>query len=326
MKIIITGATGSLGGAMVRYFSRKGYTVIAYGHAQTPPNALKKYAEYHFADITKPFEFPDADVVIHTAALSDDKATDKQLYTPNVIGTQNVLNAAKNCKTFIHVSSSSVYIPSKHPLKEEDAGSTKDMKLSAYGNSKFLAEDIVRKFAKNESVFILRPRNLYGVGDKMIFPRMLKLVKNETIHAPGSLPAVASMTHYDNFGHAAELCFLSEKKSIQTYNVADADALPLLQVIVLLTDMLYGKALPVKSMPVSILKILAFFRIGGVTPLLVRAITNDMILDCSKIKSELNYTPTMTYEKSLPEIQAWVKNIGGVDRLKAAEKILAWTL
>ena len=69
MKIIITGATGSLGAALTIYFSEQGHEIIATGKSDCPPEKLLAVAKYLQNDITKPFTLPDADICIHTAAI-----------------------------------------------------------------------------------------------------------------------------------------------------------------------------------------------------------------------------------------------------------------
>lgn len=326
MKILITGATGSLGACLTRYFSRKGHKIIATGQMKTPPENLLKYADYRQADITKPLNFPDVDVCIHTAALSDDKASEKELYTPNVIGTENIANATTSCKKFIHISSSSVYLPHPTPITEEMAGKQNNAELSNYGKSKLLAEEKLIETYRQESCFILRPRAFYGEGDKMIFPRLLKLVQNEVLRLPGSLEINVSMTHYENIAGAVELCINSDKKGLHIYNVGDEKPYRLIEVMRKLTKTFYGKTLPEKKIPIALLKVMSIFKIGGITKLLIRAFTQDMVLDISKIKKELNYKELKNLDNSLEAISNWVKYIGGPEVLSKGEKYLAWEI
>ncbi len=324
MRIIITGATGSLGGYLTRYFFLKGNDVIAFGRDKNPPAALLKYATYFQADITKPFLFPEADVCIHTAALSDDKAKPDELYKPNVIGTKNVAEASTFCKKFIHVSSSSVYLPADKPIIEEMAGRQNDKLLSDYGKSKLLSEEILIKTSTHESCFILRPRAFYGAGDRVILPRLLKLVKNNVFSRPGKMQIAVSLTHYENIASAIQLCIDSEKTGIQIYNVADDQQYILVEVIRKIIKEIYGKQLPEKEIKIAFLKLLAYFKIGGITPLLVRTFTNDMVLDISKIKKELNYSSITNLDSQLKEIGDWVRSIGGAEAIKTGNKKLAW--
>ena len=324
MKIIITGATGAFGGAMVRYFAKQGHEIIAVGRIAAPPKELLELATYLQVDITKPFYFPEADICIHGAALSDDKATAKELYAPNVLGTKNTVIAARHCKTFIYISSSSVYLPEKDVITEEMAGKQNNKVLSPYGASKLLSEEMLKKSFKGERCFILRPRAFYGPGDSQILPRMMKLVKKEIFQRPGKLEIQLSMTHYDNIAKAIECCIASDLTGIRTYNVADDEEYTMITTLRTLFKTIYGKSLKEREINIAILKIVAFFRIGGMTPLLVRALTQNMVLDISKIKGELGYKSIITFNESLPAINEWVKNIGGPEVLRNADRSIIW--
>jgi nucleoside-diphosphate-sugar epimerase len=283
-----------------------------------------KYASYLQADITKPYQLPDADLCIHTAALSDDKATLKDLLVANENGTKNTLVAAQKCKMFIHISSSSVYLPSNKLLTEEMAGKQNNHQLSDYGLSKLKAEEILFKTTSHQTCFVLRPRALYGPGDKVILPRLLKLVKNEKLQCPGKLEINISMTHYDNLINAIECCMDSTQKGIHVYNVSDDKTYLFIDVIRKITKSLYDKSLPEIQIPVAVLKFMSWFKLNGITKLLVRGFTQDMVLDISKIKRELNYRPVTDLDKSLPELKTWVSSIGGNKVIKKGDKALAW--
>lgn len=324
MNVIITGATGSLGRALVQHFAAKGDHVYAYGRWKNPPEPLAAIAHYFSADITQPLSFPEAEVCIHAAALSDDKGEEQQFLDANVNGTLNVMRAAKQCRVFIYISSSSVYMPAPFPLREEEAGRDGMEDLSAYGRSKLLSENALKEQFNGTSCFILRPRALYGPGDIKILPRMLKLVKNETIFRPGPMQIRVSMTHYRNLMAAIDCCIANEATGVRTYNVSDEQTYILADVVRKLMAAIYGKPLAEKQRPVWLLKALAKFHIGGITPLLVRSLTNDMVLDISRMKKEMQYRAVTDFDQSLPELTAWVKSAGGPEVLREAEKTLAW--
>ncbi len=324
MKLIITGSTGSAGAYLTRYFAEKGHEIIATGQIKTPPANLLKYATYIQSDITNNYELPSADACIHTAAYSDDKTRLSNLLPVNEGGTLNTLKAAKKCDKFIHISSSSVYLPNGTPLAEDMAGKQNNNRLSPYGLSKLLAEKVLIDNFKNEACFILRPRAHYGVGDKVILPRLLKLVKNEKLVCPGKMNIKISLTHYKNLAHAVECCLNSDKKGVHIYNVCDDKTYIMIDFIKKLTSSLFQKKLPTKHIPVLALKLLALFRINGITPLLVRSFTRDMVLDINKIKNELGYAPKAIFETELMEMVQWVYKIGGPYALNSERKELAW--
>ena len=324
MKIIITGATGAFGAAMVRYFSKKGHEVIGVGRTPNPPKELLNLATYLQHDICKPYDLPAADLCIHGAALSNDKATDKELFKPNVIGTKNTVEAAKRCKKFILISSSSVYLPDPLPLTEDMAGRQNNRMLSPYGKSKLASEEMLKKTFIGETCFILRPRAFYGPGDTQIMPRMMKLEKNGVFKKPGALEIHLSMTHYENMGRAIECCMSSDLKGIRTYNIADAEVYTMVDTLRALFKTIYKRELPEKNVNIGLLKFLAFFRIAGFTPLLVRAITQNMVLDISKIENELEYKSITSLNGSLSDIGQWVEHIGGPEELRKGERKHIW--
>jgi nucleoside-diphosphate-sugar epimerase len=324
MKIIITGATGSLGAYLTRYYSLNGHEVVACGRDLKAPDNLLKYASYLNIDITKPFSLPKADICIHTAALSDDKASPRELYQPNVMGTKYTAEASASCSTFIQISSSSVYLPNPELITEDMAGNQNNKLLSPYGKSKLLAEKILCETTKHHSCFILRPRAFYGVGDKVILPRILKLVKNGVFNRPGKMEISVSLTHYENIANAIDLCINSKKNGIHIYNVSDEEVYVFVDVIRKIINELYDDNIKEKEISIWLLKFLAIFKIGGITPLLVRSFTNDMVLNISKIKNELNYQGVADFNSKLPELGEWVRSIGGIEYLKTGNKKIAW--
>lgn len=324
MKLIITGATGSLGAFLTKHFFSQGHEIIAYGRSTTPPKNLLQYATYKCADITQKFKLEDADCCIHTAALSDDKATPKQLYLPNVIGTKNIADGTKTCKKFIHISSSSIYIPDNNPITEEMAGKQNNKLLSPYGKSKLLAEEMLYKTTQHEACFVLRPRAFYGAGDCVILPRILKLLNGTTFQRPGAMQVSVSMTHYRNIAKAIELCMLSEKKGINVYNVADDTKYILVDVIRKILHQLCEDTVQEKEIKIWVLKLLSVFKVGGITPLLVRSFTKNMVLDTQKIKKELAYESVCDFDSQLSELAQWVEKIGGIEAIKTGNKKFAW--
>lgn len=325
MKIIITGATGSLGAFFTRWFSRKGHHVFALGRTDSPPLQLLACSAYIRADITKLLVLPEADVCIHCAGVADDNAKSVDLYATNVEGTKNVVTAASHCKTVIHISSSSVYSPSVTPLTEDMKGEKSGNVLSRYGKSKLLAEEAVITHVKNDSCFILRPRAIYGTGDKVLLPRLLKLVRNNRLIKPGDMNVRLSLTHFVNLALAVEHCIYSGKSGVHTYNVADDEVYVLNEVVQKLLSTLYSHQLPEKKIPLWILQVMAAFNIGGATPLFLSTVSKNLVLDISKIKRELKYSPAMNLDLSLHEIYTWVTAIGGPDVLRKADPQLAWT-
>lgn len=330
MKIIITGATGFVGANLIRHFSNLGHQILALGRQPKPPTGLEEYAEYVVSDISKEVPSLEANICIHTAGLANDQASIQELTRVNCEGTQKVFEAV-DCEQFIHISSASVYDNLKSSHAENEF--VVEKMLSAYGKSKRLAELFLEKQRADKTITILRPRAIYGVGDRVLLPRILNLVKGNKIIVPGNLNIEVSLTHIENLIAAIECCMLERrKKDCQIYNVADPETYRLRTIIESLVTNAFGKSLPLVSLPVKPLKWLA----QGLSILDIPSkmsvqgidyVSKSCVLETSKIQSELGYgTPkdqlTNFYE-ALDDLTRWI-HVTGLEKVFRGEKDLPW--
>ncbi len=315
MKIAITGANGFVGGALCRYFYKKGHEIKAIGKRKEPNPNLLEIARYIQSDITSVIDLIDADVCIHAAALSSDTDTYKNLILSNVEGTLNVVEAAKNCRFFIHISSSSVYQFKDHPIREEEANIRSE--LSDYGETKLLAEDIVElDIPAHQKRLILRPRAIYGIGDRVLLPRLLSLIKGRFLFCPFKRNTQSSLTHIDNIGYAIEL-YLAQKdqNQLQIFNITDEKPYFLRNLAKECTSAIEKRQLIPITVPASLMKVLLFLKsktgsASNISKPVLRSMGNNSVLDISKIKRELNYRPSKNFQNSCAEIVGWVDSFG----------------
>lgn len=324
MKIIITGATGSLGAHLVRHYAAAGHEILAVGRTANPPVTLLKLAKWQQADITKTLSFPEADVIVHCAGLADDRANRQDLFAANVLGTENVCLAAKHIPLFIHISSSSVYSFSQDPISEDYISHSSEKNLSPYGWSKLLAEKTILEKSHSTKNVILRPRGIYGPGDKVLLPRLLGMVKNERFISPGKMNVLLSMTHFENLAHAIDCVLRSALQGNREYNIADAQPYVLFDVLKQLLDAIHKNNLPIKHLPLWALRPLALLRVGGLSPLFLNTITKNVTLDITRARTELNYQPIREFDSSVSELAAWVEKMGGPDIVRSGSAELAW--
>src|SRR5882757_3791027 len=150
--VLVTGGTGFLGAYILRELVEKGYAVRAIRRSNRqpfyiPPSILEK-VEWVPGDIMDPFGLEEVmdgiDAVIHAAALVSFASRDRhELFTTNIEGTANVVNAAIACgiRRFVHISSVAALGRKK---KEEKVTEEKKWESSknqtSYGISKFYGE------------------------------------------------------------------------------------------------------------------------------------------------------------------------------------------
>ena len=327
MKLLITGAIGFIGANLVRHFSKKGHTVFALGRSKNPPVELHKYAEYICADISRPIKNIDCDVIIHTAALADDRSDFAVLKKVNVGGIQHIYEATKSAKLFIHISSASVY-QSDGQIHLEDK-IIEPKKLSFYGQSKYLAEKfLLEQKTENKSIIIFRPRAVYGIGDRVLLPRILSLPKKGKVFFPGHKDVAASMTHISNLIYAIELAIEKNKKGISIYNITDGENYQLRQIIRGLINNNFRKEFKYINIPVWFIKAVLFFiKIVGLRSNLSKQaleyFTQANILEIKKIKEELGYGPITNFEKEKENLYNWINKIG-VEQIIKNPATLPW--
>lgn len=331
-RMLITGATGFVGANLVRHFAARGWELKANGRG-VPPMPLLDLAQYVEADIQKPLPPQQAEVVIHAAALASDTASTEALYQANVMGTRHVFEASRNCACFIYISSSSVYEHADHAHIETE--NVDHHKLSPYGLSKRSAEDwLLDQDWSASSLYILRPRAVYGPGDRVLLPRLLRLVRAGRIFAPGEMRVSSSLTHVDNLCGAVENAvahWLSGSNgSAQIFNVADAEPYEMRNVVQQLLSNIHGKKLPFKALPLrpmeTLANVLEQLKLARqFSPYALAAVSKNSVLDLQKITQTLGYVPRRNLRESLPELAAWVQRVG-VQRVKQADPGLPWDM
>lgn len=180
-KILITGASGFIGGALFRAFRDAGWSVNGIGRRSL------NWEQYISHDLSLPIpealqqQLGGTDVVLHAAARSSPWGTPRDFYDANVVATENVVQLSErlNVSKLIFLSSSSVYYRPEDQLGIRESTPQAAPPVNLYAASKQAGESIVRKSSR--AWCILRPRAVYGVGDSVLFPRILKAAQAERL-------------------------------------------------------------------------------------------------------------------------------------------------
>jgi dihydroflavonol-4-reductase len=171
--IAVTGASGLLGGNLVRMLLAKGYRVRALVHQDA--RALSGLdVETVPADLANPTSlkraFEGVDIVYHLASLITLRTDNwEEVSRVNVLGTRNVVEASLRCgvKRLVHVSSTHARRPEPfdQPL-DEDRPLILDPAAAPYDRSKALAEIEVQKgIERGLDAIIIIPSGILGPYD-----------------------------------------------------------------------------------------------------------------------------------------------------------------
>lgn len=317
MKILINGATGFVGSCFVRHFASQSYDVLASGRSAAPA-ALLNLARYQRADICRSMTPVQADAVVHVAALASDSASFAQLLAANVEGTKQLFYATSDCPVFIYISSSSVY-DNQTAEHREDELCDDYQRLSPYGRSKRLAEDwLLQQDWSRRTLIILRPRAVYGPGDRLLLPRLMRLVRGGRILRPGSMQISCSLTYIGNLAASVQAALVfteMQPGGAHIFNVADAEPYKLREVVNQLLSAVYGRELPVLELPLAPLKALAVLSeylpgASALTRFGLSAVSQSCVLNLEKSKQLLGYNPVENLWSVLPALSAWVNRVG----------------
>lgn len=178
MKIsrsIVTGGAGFIGSNLVDHLVRIGHKVIVIDNFVSGKKANLSHHKKSDVKVIKldlsnnkkiDKYFKKIDYVFHLAGLAEiipSIKNPKKYFNTNVLGTLNVVEAAKKAKVkkFIYAASSSCYgSPKKFPTSEKE----KINLQHTYGLTKYLGEEIVLKYASifNMPNVSFRFFNVYG--------------------------------------------------------------------------------------------------------------------------------------------------------------------
>lgn len=235
MKALVTGATGFLGGALIRRLHSMGWEVTALGRNV---QALAELGSRGIKIVRAGLEDSQAimnackgqEIVFHCGALSSHWGKAKDFYDANVLGTENVIRACmeNNAKRLVHVSTPSIYFRYKPRLNvSEDAELPKP--VNEYVRTKRIAESrIDAAHAAGLPVITVRPRAIFGPGDTSILPRLIERLGSGRMRIIGDGKNITDLTYVDNVVDALILCARSASNTLgRKYNITNGEPIQL---------------------------------------------------------------------------------------------------
>jgi nucleoside-diphosphate-sugar epimerase len=233
-RILVTGASGFIGRALVTELSNSGQSVRA--AMRQPADVFPRSVEVvAVSDLTRPVEWrallKGVDTVVHLAGIAHTGPdTPESAYDRvNRLATAELANAARalGIRHLIFVSSIRAQCgpSSAETLREIDPPHPTD----AYGRSKLAAEDAVR--AAGVPYTILRPVLIYGPGVKGNLERLLRLAQTPWPLPFGLCRNRRSLLARQNLIAAIQLALDSPGAKGETYIVADPMPLTLAEIM-----------------------------------------------------------------------------------------------
>ncbi|MEV0059624.1 NAD-dependent epimerase/dehydratase family protein [Nocardia sp. NPDC050718] len=337
MTVLVTGASGFVGGAIVRALLARGVPVRA---MVREPSSAPAGAEVAVADLADTAALARAvtgvRAVVHAAALLGEFGRPAEFFAVNVAGTDRLMQeaAAAGAERFVFIGSPSALMAPDggDQLGIDETTPYPARFLNSYCETKAVAEQLV--LAADTPTFTtcsLRPRAVWGPGDRRgpIVQILAKLRAGRLPDLSGGREVRASLCYIDHLVRAVELALEAEKIGGRAYFVADAEPVAVWPTMAAVARR-FGLTPPSVVVPAPVLggalaAIETVWRIPAVaqrwTPPLSRyavaLVTRSATYDLTRAERELGYRPTVPFAEGLDRFHAWVTEIGGLDRLVA---------
>ena len=318
-NILLTGASGFVGGHLLRELLSGGHQVSALSRSARSDQSLSASgASAIRGELSDQASLDNAAQGMHavfhcaanTSAWSKDKAI--QLET-NVGGTQRLLEAAKRAgvECFVHTSSVSAFSHLCHETLTESLPQRGGESWVNYERSKFLGELAVRE--SGLPFIIFNPSHVLGPGDTNNWARLIKMVDQDAL--PGVPPGSGAFADVREIAKAQVVAWqMGIRNESFLLGGQHASFLHLVQMIAVLC---YRK--PAKHvMPEALLKAIGqlsqgFSYLSGrmpqITPASVAMTCHHLQVDSSKAKALLGYQET-DLQQLLADTMLWMRAEG----------------
>lgn len=326
-RVLVTGASGFLGAALVRIFRAEGFAVRALVRPSSPAtNLAVPGLELATGDLSDPASLRRAldgiDVLVHAAADYRLWARDPAaLIETNVTGTRNLMQAARGLARIVYTSSVAVLAPGSAPRpSDERDGVAPDEAIGAYKRSKTMAEAVVAEFAAaGLPVVIVNPSTPIGPRDVKPTPTGRIIVEAARGRMPAYVDTGLNLAHVDDVARG-HLLALRHGRTGERY-ILGGENVRLAEMLAEIARQL-GRRPPRLRLPVGPLVPLALAaeaaaRFTGRAPFVtrdaLRMARHEMFFSDAKARAELGYT-SRPWQQAITDALAWFRAAGMIRR------------
>lgn len=312
-KVLITGGSGFLGINLCRHLHKKGYQIRVLDIADFDYEDMKDKIEFVKGDIRDKKLVKEAtkgcEYVVHTAAALP-LYKPEEIFSTDIDGTRNVMQAAKECKVkrAVHVSSTAVYgIPDHHPLYEND----KKCGVGPYGEAKVKAEEVCEEYRKQGmTIPIVRPKSFIGPERLGVFA-----IYYDWIRRGKSIPIVGTgnnryqLLDVEDLCESIYLCMTKpDKVANDTFNIGAKEFTNMKEDFgSVIAYAKTGKAIvPVPAKPlILVLRFLEMLKLSPLYKWVYETAPEDSFVSIEKAEKKLGFTPKYSNKQALIRNYEW---------------------
>ena len=320
-KVIVTGGAGFIGSALIRMLIKDVGVQVVNVDALTYASNLDSLTSvsnddaYSFVQgnvcdeqsMSELFDAEQPDVIMHLAAESHvDRSISnpKEFIMTNIVGTLNLLNAAKDCwkdnmegKIFYHISTDEVYgsLGADGYFYEDTPYDPR----SPYSASKASSDHIVRAYNHTYGMPVKISNCSNNYGSHQFPEKLLPLMINNIKHSK-PLPVYGEGVNVRDWlwvaDHARAIDAVFHKGRVgETYNIGGYNEWKNIDIVHLLCDTMDEKLGREKGTS------------RGLITFVKDRAGHDMryAIDATKIKEELGWEPSVTFEQGMDKTIDW---------------------
>ncbi len=312
MTTLITGASGFLGSALaasaqggVLALGRDPQRCAAAAERLGIPVVPLDLAGPEAVDVlTRMAKAAGVQRIVHAAALSAPWGKPVAFHRANVMGTQTILQVAEaiGAASVVHMSTPAIAFRfADQEALAEDA--PLPPAVNPYAASKRMAEDM----ALMAGCVVLRPRGVYGTGDRALIPRLLRAVRTGPLPILRDGRAATDFTHIDDVVASIWAALAVPKAQGRVFNISGGTALPIREVIAAVARQ-HGIAARWVRLPLPLVMAVArgmelTAALTGKEPQITRYgvgfLAYRQTLDISMAKAILGWQPKVSFDEGL---------------------------
>jgi nucleoside-diphosphate-sugar epimerase len=331
VKVLVTGATGFIGGSLASRFGEAGWQVdvlvrpASLKKLQVQPSGKLIHADLggDLTDLGKHLGI--YDVVYHAAAIRDRWGVSPADYhRVNVNGTIRLLHACQGrARRFIYISTVGVYGGLQARGIDENYPVNPQMSKGLYHKSKALAEQITRQQAPAVEVVIARPTITYGPGDyDGMITRMIRLIKRGQFVRVGRGHNHLDLVYIDDLVEGLRLAGTCPGRELRAFNMSGPSSVSFSSVVEEIERGIGRKHqkfyIPQPAALTAGYLVEGLYRVGAavglqafqstpiITPAKVDIVCRDRSYSSERARRELGYKPAVCLREGIKHTLEWM--------------------
>ncbi|HEX5233865.1 MAG TPA: NAD-dependent epimerase/dehydratase family protein [Silvibacterium sp.] len=304
-SILITGGSGFFGGILKRRLLADGFSCINIDlvpDSDRDPQLISIKGDLRDKNLLATlFREHSISTVMHCAALLAHGSVDeKDLWTSNVDGTRNLVDACRQSgvRKLVFISSNCLWASNLgRPVREDDPPAP----IETYGRSKLAGEQLLADYTDALQIVILRCPTIIDSGRLGLLAILFEFIQEGK-----KIWVVGDGSNRYQFVYAQDLataCILSMRyDGSGVFHVGSDHVRPLREIYQAVIDAAHSRS-HVASLPkgpaISAMRLAHTLRISPLGPYHYRMIAEDFSFDTTKIRDTLGWRPTLSNEEML---------------------------